>query len=128
MAVALTPNPCDNARVPMPWDAIAADGGPGWDASTFATYRELIALRRSSRALRDGGLRWVVVEDDAVAFLRETADERVLVLLARAPWSGAALPTWLATSAPVNLYGGASLGADLTLPGSGPTAQVWRLA
>jgi len=117
----------EHARAPMPWDAIDA-GGPGWDAGTFAVYRSLIALRRSSRALRDGGLRWVVVEDDAVAFLRETADERVLVLLARAPWSGARLPAGLADAEPVNLYGGADLGRDLALPGSGPTAQVWRLA
>jgi alpha-glucosidase len=117
----------EHARVPMPWDAIAR-GGPAWDEGTFATYQRLIALRRSSRALRDGGLRWVVVEDDAVAFLRETSDERVLVLLARAPWAGATLPTWLTAGSPVNLFGGGDLDADLELPGDGPTAQVWRLA
>jgi alpha-glucosidase len=117
----------EHARVPMPWDAIA-HGGPAWDEGTFATYQRLIALRRSSRALRDGGLRWVVVEDDAVAFLRETSDERVLVLLARAPWAGATLPTWLTAGSPVNLFGGGDLDADLELPGDGPTAQVWRLA
>jgi alpha-glucosidase len=93
-------------------------------------YRRLIALRRSSRALREGGLRWAVVEDDAVAYLRETVDERVLVLAARAPWRGATLPGRLASGAE-NLYGGADLRVDadgVHLPGDGPGVQVWRLA
>lgn len=123
----------ENARVPMPWDAVEGRDpgrGPRWDAATFDVYRRLIALRRSSRALREGGLRWAVVEDDAVAYLRETADERVLVLAARAPWRGATLPGRLATGAQ-NLYGGADLRVDadgVHLPGDGPGVQVWRLA
>jgi alpha-glucosidase len=123
----------EHARVPMPWSAIDAGGGAGWDAATFDVYRSLIALRRSSRALREGGLRWVLVEDDAVAYLRETADERVLVLASRAAWSGAVLPGHLlaAGERPASLYGGADLPVDesgLHLPGDGPGLQVWRLA
>ncbi|WP_029287986.1 glycoside hydrolase family 13 protein [Cellulomonas sp. HZM] len=122
----------EHARVPMPWDDIAAGGGPRWDPATFEVYRALIALRRSSRALRDGGLRWAVVADDAVAYLRETRDERVLVLLARSPWSGATLPRHLLTrGAATTLYGDVDLAATddgLVLPGAGPTVGVWRLA
>jgi alpha-glucosidase len=121
----------ENGRVPMPWQDIDAGGGPRWDAATFETYRRLIALRRSSRALREGGLRWAVVQDDAVAYLRETADETVLVLAARAPWAGAVLPgRILGAEAPANLYGGAALRVDAAgvhLPGDGPGVQVWRL-
>lgn len=122
----------EHARVTMPWDAIDA-GGPGWDARTFEVYRSLIALRRSSRALRQGGLRWVLVEGDAIAYLRETPDERVLVLAARAPWAGAVLPGHLLAPGeqPANLYGGADMDvrADgLHLPGDGPGVQIWRLA
>ncbi|VTR77109.1 glycoside hydrolase family 13 protein [Cellulomonas hominis] len=123
----------EHARVPMPWDAVDAGGGPGWHARTFEVYRALIALRRSSRALREGGLRWLLAEDDAVAYLRETPDERVLVLAARAPWRGAVLPGHLLApgARPENLYGGAALPvgpAGLELPGDGPGVQVWRLA
>ncbi|WP_449385050.1 glycoside hydrolase family 13 protein [Cellulomonas soli] len=122
----------EHARVPMPWSQIDAGGGPGWDAATFEVFRRLIALRRSSRALRQGGLRWALVEGDAVAYLRETADERVLVLAARAPWSGARLPRHLLRrgAEPENLYGGAPLEVaqhGLVLPGDGPGVQVWRL-
>ncbi len=122
----------EHGRVPMPWDAIDAGDTSRWDAATFATYQRLIALRRSSRALREGGLRWAVVEDDAVAYLRETADERVLVLAARAPWAGTTLPRHLLAPGETaeSLYGGADLTIDprgLGLPGDGPGVQVWRL-
>ena len=122
----------EHGRAPMPWPSIDAGGGPGWDAATFDVYRSLIALRRSSRALREGGIRWAVVEPDAVAYLRETADERVLVLVARAPWGGATLPRHLVPTGgeAQNLYGGAALALRpdaIELPGDGPGVQVWRL-
>ncbi len=115
-------------RVPMPWHRPEA-----FDTPTFRAVRDLVHLRNRSRALREGGLRWAVVHDDAVAFLRETADERVLVVAARAPWPGSVLPASLvgAGARPENLYGGADLrvtAAGLEVPGDGPGAQVWRLA
>lgn len=115
----------EHARVPMPWDR-----PDRWDSATFETYRSLIAVRRSSRALRHGGLRWVLAEDDAVGYLRETADERVLVVAARAPWSGATLPGWLAEGPPSTLHGPDLEVADgvLRVPGDGPAVGVWRLA
>ena len=128
----------EHARATMPWDVIDRGGAASgdldrWDQRTFEVYRSLIALRRGSRALRDGGLRWAVVAPDAVAFVRETLDERVLVLVARAPWPGADLPRHLLApgATPESLYGGAALAVDdrrLGLPGDGPGVQVWRLA
>ena len=78
-------------------------------------------------------MRWAVVTPDAVAYLRETLDERVLVLVARASWEGADLPRHLLApgASPENLYGGGDLGVRpdrLRLPGDGPGVQVWRLA
>ncbi|AEI11789.1 glycoside hydrolase family 13 protein [Cellulomonas gilvus] len=120
----------EHARATMPWAQVAAGGGPRWDGATFATYRRLIALRRSSRALREGGLRWAFVEPDAVGYLRETADERVLVVLARDAWPGTRLPRALGVAGEV-LHGGAALttGPDgLVVPATdGPCARVWRL-
>jgi len=122
----------EESRTPMPWDR------PGdRDETTLAHYTTLARLRRSSRALREGGLRWVMVDDDAVAYVRETADERVLVLVSRAPWPGAHLPagTLLGSDVPETMLGDAPLrvsgtGAHrvLELPGDGPAAYVWRLA
>ena len=124
----------EHARVAMPWDDIDAGGGPRWDAGTFEIYRSLIAVRRGSRALREGGMRWAVVTPDAVAYLRETLDERVLVLVARAPWEGVDLPRHLLApgASPENLYGGGDLGVRpdraAGCRATDPGVQVWRLA
>ena len=44
----------------------------GWDSRLLETYRGLIAARRSSAALREGGMRWVYADDETLVFLRET--------------------------------------------------------
>ena len=120
----------------MPWDQIAAGGGPRWNASVFERFRSLIALRQGSAALKEGGLRWAVVTADAIAYLRETAAERVLVVLARAPWEGASLPAWLAGERPELLYRATAAGTpeltvfgeEVLISGDGPAVGIWRLA
>jgi alpha-glucosidase len=117
-------------RQPFPWHRPEA-----WDRTTLARYRELAALRRDCHALRRGGLRWVHAEGDALAFLRESERQRLLVLAARAGHRPLRLPAGalgLAGEAP-NRYGNAGpLRPDpdgfLTLPGDGPTFQLWQLA
>lgn len=115
----------EQSRRPMPW------GDPdSWDAGRLALYQELIGLHSCTRALRRGGLRWLLAQGDVLAFLRETADERILVVAARDAWSGAALPAELGRSAET-LYGGTDLvhsGEALTVSGIGPAVGVWRLS
>jgi len=115
----------EHARVTMPWDRPDRR-----DERTFGVYRSLLALRRGSSALRDGGLRWVLASDDAVGYLREVPGERVLVVAARAPWAGVALPGRLAPSGQVETMYGPDLahdGLELRVPGEGPGVGVWRL-
>jgi alpha-glucosidase len=68
----------EDARRPMPWDE-----RDSWDEELVTAYRSLIALRRSSAALARGGIRYVHVSADAVAYLRETVDERLLCAATR---------------------------------------------
>ena len=77
------------------------------------------------------------VADDAIVYLREVPGERVLVVLARAPWQGVELPGWLAPRKQVELLYGGSLAATptlsvrpdgLTVSGEGPAVGVWLLA
>lgn len=55
-----------------------------WDLPFFDEVKKLVRIRRQSRSLAEGGLRWVVAEDDAIAFLRECKEETLLVVAARA--------------------------------------------
>ncbi|MBO0869080.1 MAG: DUF3459 domain-containing protein, partial [Micromonosporaceae bacterium] len=107
----------EDGRRPMPWQRQST-----WDARTLAAYRELVALRRANPALRTGGLRWAHVAADALAYWRETADARLLVLARRAPGAPVPLPEPVRAT---NLYGGAALSG--ALPGDGPTFQVWAV-
>jgi hypothetical protein len=106
-----------------------------WHRPTLHRYRALAALRRAHAGLRRGGLRWVHAGGDLLAYLRESADERLLVLAARAPYRPLTVPGGVLGPAGVapNVYGDADAlypGRDghLTLPGDGPTFQVWQLA
>jgi len=51
--------------------------------SSLLKYRKLVRIRRGSDALANGGLRWVLVEDDVIAFARESKRESILIVLAR---------------------------------------------
>ncbi|MEM9613241.1 MAG: glycoside hydrolase family 13 protein [Actinomycetota bacterium] len=145
--VGLTGDSSERARRTMPWpdDATAgpADGdGPtagsgaassaeGWDDDFLRWYRTMIAVRNGHVALRRGGFRWVDVKPDAVVFLRETADERLLVRTARAATEPVALDaTLLRAHSARGVVDGEDLVAVegvLRLPGDGPTHQIWAL-
>ena len=93
----------DQCRSPMPWSNGPGHGfttGRPWlrfgddadgrnvasqeadDGSVLATYRRLIALRRSSAALRTGTLQLVSVgTSDVLAWHREAAGEQLLVVV-----------------------------------------------
>ncbi|WP_283135539.1 glycoside hydrolase family 13 protein [Rhizohabitans arisaemae] len=112
----------EHSRTPMPW---GATGGP-----VYEVYRDLITLRRTQPALQGGGLRWLHTGGEALAYLRENAEDRLLILASRAAHEGVRLPGTLARFSPRNLYGGAAaklLGDTLELPGDGPTFQVWSI-
>lgn len=115
--IGLTGTNGEDARRPMPWHRPER-----WDSSALARYQALIALRRAWRPMREGGLRWAYVDDDALAFWRETRDERLLVLARRAPGAPVPLPR---IDGAENLYGGATELSTVDL--DGPTFQVWRV-
>jgi alpha-glucosidase len=76
--IGLTGATSELARTPMPWDRAA------WDHRFLDWFRRLVGVRNGHEALRVGGFRWVDVQPDAVTFLRESADQRLLVRAARA--------------------------------------------
>jgi len=113
-------------------DELAMEGAWGEDARRtiqwdepvpplFEQYRRLIALRRSSPALARGGLRYVYVDDDVIAYVREARDERLLCLASRASHEPVQLPLHTEET----LYGDDP--DDDRFPADGPSFHVWRL-
>lgn len=76
----------EDGRRPMPWDENS------WNADILATYRELIALRTGSWALRHGGLRWLHAQGEALVYLREAPGETALVHCARSAHEPVRIP------------------------------------
>jgi alpha-glucosidase len=115
----------EDGRRTMPWSRPET-----WDRALLAEYRRLIALRRSSEALARGGIRFAWVDDAAIAYLRETADEQVLCLAARASHEPVRLPLdELGAARAETLYGGDAEveSGTLVLPADGPAFHAWRL-
>jgi len=115
----------EDGRRTIPWDH-----PDRWDGSLLAEYRRLIELRRSSPALARGGIRYAFAGADAVAYLRESTEERLLCLAARSGHEAIRLSLHeLGASATETLYGGDAEVRDgeLTLPADGPAFHVWRL-
>jgi alpha-glucosidase len=106
----------EDARRTMPWSRPET-----LDREFLDQVRALTQLRRTAGALARGGLRYVHVSADAIAFLRETRDERLLVLAARAAHDPIATQfTSLET-----LYGEDA--ANGVLPADGPAFHIWRI-
>ena len=128
--IGLTGSNGEHGREPFPWNR-----PDRWDRSTLRAYRSLARLRKSHDALRRGGLRWAYARGDALVFLRESAHERLLIFARRASHEPVRLRgrSLGLDGEAANLYGGAAAlraGFDnyVTLPGDGPTFQVWQLA
>jgi len=124
----LTGTDGEASRTPMPWGSEAEPQV----AERLALYRELIVLRRDHPVLATGGLRWVHVDDESVVFLRESAEESVLVLASRGDVDvelhAVAVPR---AAAAVDLHGDATLatasdGAVL-ISADGPVFAAWSL-
>jgi alpha-glucosidase len=109
-------NDPDNRRC-MPWDETA------WDHELLAHYKRLIALRRSASALCEGGFQQLYADSDLIAYQRQSAAQRLIVIGCRAAREAVSVPVW---------HGGVPEGAHLTdlLSGSAYSVQkAWsRLA
>lgn len=116
----------EDARRTMPWSRPET-----WDRALLGEFRRLTALRRASEALARGGIRYVHVANDALAYLRQAPGERILCLASRAGHEPVRLPlASLGCETLEPLYGGEATlaGGEATLPADGPAFHVWRLS
>lgn len=68
----------EDARRTINWDR-----QDDWDQLFLREVRDLISIRKNHDALINGGLRWVAIEDEYIAFLRESKKESILFFVSR---------------------------------------------
>ena len=117
-----------STRRTMPWDRDA------WDLEQLAFLRTLIRHRVGSRALAVGGFQVLEAGEDSLAFLRDTDDEQVIVVVARGPSPRPAEPLPVAAGAVadgtsfVELFSGVRVTAEaghLPIGATPPGVAVW---
>ena len=98
-----------------------------WDLEFFSSVKELVSIRRTSDALAYGGLRWLKVEVDYIAFLRESKKEALLVIITR---KAARVELDLGEHGyelDALLYGPQILGQEVRFDCSSAEVGIWRL-
>lgn len=112
----------EDARRTIDWDHPKK-----WDKELFEEFRKLIELRKKSDALSKGGIRWIDVKEDSVAYLRESAKESVLVFIARSSGRYQMNLKPYGYSIKETLYGPAAKSSQFTITSKGPISGIWRL-
>lgn len=118
----------ESSRTPMPW---SRQDEPEL-AAVFEMYRSLVGLRRSHEVLATGGMRWLHIDDETVVFIREGAEQSVLVLATRGGADVELEPGLVAGAADAEeLYGDATLATAsdgaVALAAEGPAFAAWAL-
>ena len=112
----------EDARRTIPWDRPES-----WDLDFFEAVKKLVRIRRDSNALAEGGLRFIYVTDDTVAFLRESHEEQVLVLISRSAGKISFSLAPFGLSIAETLYGHHMVGPIVSRSDSGPAVGIYRL-
>ena len=103
------------------------DDRSGWDVDFYACVKTLIELRKESPALINGGLRWVAVEENYLAYLRESKDQSLLILIARSAVKAEIDLSKYGYSVAETLYGETANGDKITIDSKSATEGIWLL-
>jgi len=99
----------------------------GWDIEFFAEVKKLVKLRKTQDALINGGLRWVSVENDYIAYLRESKKQSILVLVSRGPISATIDLSSYGHRVNKTLYGQEVTGEIFSIKSDAAVQGVWEL-
>ena len=97
----------------------------GWDHQFFAEVKKLVKLRKTQDALINGGLRWVVVENDFIVYLRESKKQSLLVLVSRSAISATIDLSSYGYKVSKTLYGQEVSGEIFTIKSDCAVQAIW---
>jgi alpha-glucosidase len=103
------------------------DDQSSWDLDFLGEIKELISIRKKHDALINGGLRWVLVEDDCLAFLRESKKETILIFISRGAVNTKIDVSKLGYIVKKSLYGVLGDGSIISVNTDKPTQGLWVL-
>jgi alpha-glucosidase len=103
------------------------DNQSSWDADFLNEVKKLISIRKKHDAFINGGLRWVLVENDCIAFLRESKKETILIFVSRKAVKTTIDVSKLGYVVKDGLYGVSAAGTKITISADEPTQGVWVL-
>ncbi|HUW87117.1 MAG TPA: glycoside hydrolase family 13 protein [Candidatus Paceibacterota bacterium] len=98
-----------------------------WDNELFVEFKKLIAIRKKSHALSNGGLRWIDISANSIAYLRESEKESVLVFVARSAGRYSINLKPYGYSIGETLYGPEAKSGQITISSKGAVSGIWRL-
>jgi len=98
-----------------------------WDLEFFAEVKKLVKLRKSQDALISGGLRWVSVENDYIAYLRESKKQSILVLVSRGPINATIDLSTFGYQVNKTLYGHEVTGEIFSIKSDAAVQGMWEL-
>jgi alpha-glucosidase len=105
-----------------------------WDEDLRSFYRNLIAMRRSSPALVEGGFQVLLAEPNTLAYLRDTEEQQVVVVAQRGsgmrlagalPIAKAAIPDGTQMVELSSRRTATVINGNLPLPALQPGIQIW---
>jgi alpha-glucosidase len=99
----------------------------GWDLDFYNSTKALIRLRKESHALINGGLRWVAVEKDYLAYLRESKSQSILIFISRSPVKTEIDLSNFGYTVDQTLFGESAQGAKIKIDSKIATQGVWLL-
>ena len=98
-----------------------------WDQELFSEFKKLIAVRKNSDALTTGGLRWVDVKPNSIAYLRESEKESVLVFVARSAGNYKINLKPYGYTVKKTLYGPEANSQQISITTRGAVSGIWRV-
>jgi alpha-glucosidase len=99
-----------------------------WNSELLFDYMELIKLRKTSHALAHGGIRWIDISKDSVAFLRESSKDSVLVFASRKGVKKEIDLKPFGYSIKKTLFGPSATGSKLKINSREATGGIWQLS
>lgn len=112
----------EDSRTTIDWDNLDIS-----NSTIFKAYQELFEIRRNSDALANGGIEWLASSEDALAFVRESKNEKLLFVISRNATKLDLPALFFKHQSAKNIFGDYDLVSDRVVANQAG-ASIWRVS